>query len=355
MRKNSLKILLIVFFALGVTGLGLIISATVANDVSSSQRYEKARPLSLSDVMNDYAAFGIGGETLDKISDFEKTLSGYSSAKNNIVIVDGNGKIAYKLNDNFLHLNSDTMNMACRQSNAVTMDYSNSTRHWYLMRGLDDVCSDTSFGYADMIVIGDLKTPADDVRNMLDVYDGKSSEANLSICSISNGSEYPYGEDSNGNMAVPTSAPSDKVSPEKAQYLLWFRDAAMDAAISKALGPDYFDFYLYATRIGSLLLILYWLLAPVYVFIDARRRKTQPLPWALLVLLTNLVGLAVYWIYQAQNAKASPVCPSCGKSVSKGHLYCPWCAEPLVKACKGCGKALEREWVACPYCGKPVD
>jgi hypothetical protein len=108
---------------------------------------------------------------------------------------------------------------------------------------------------------------------------------------------------------------------------------------------------------GVMLVLLYWLLTPVWVFLDARRRQTQPLPWALLVLLTNLVGLSVYWIYHMQNAKTEPArsCPSCGKDVRKGYLFCPWCAVLLTKKCKGCGKELEKDWVACPWCGGPVE
>lgn len=106
-----------------------------------------------------------------------------------------------------------------------------------------------------------------------------------------------------------------------------------------------------------LALFVFWLLLPVWVFFDARRRQSQSLPWALLVLLTNVVGLVVYWIVHSQNAKITPLptCPSCGKTVHRKHLFCPWCAAPLVKNCSGCGKALEKGWVACPWCGKRVE
>lgn len=354
MRKHSLKPLLIVCIALGALGLGLVAAGNIVNDVTSQRRHEKARPLSLSGIVEAFKAFGVNGETLDKIDEFEKALAGYSAAKNNIVIVNADGSVVYKLNDNFLHLSGNTMVMACRNRNAVTMDDSNSVRHWYKVKGLDGMYS--GFGYTDMIIVGDVRTPLEDVRYMLDVYDGKNAEANISINCIryKDGSVNPYYDDYYG-MATPTSAPSESDISDKSQYLLWFREAAMDADIEKALGPSYYRFYNYAMNIGGVLLALYWLLAPVYVFLDARRRRAQPLPWALLVLLTNLVGLAVYWIYQAQNAKASPACPACGRAVNKGHAYCPWCASPLTKECEGCGKPVEREWKACPWCGKPVE
>ena len=86
-------------------------------------------------------------------------------------------------------------------------------------------------------------------------------------------------------------------------------------------------------EIPGLLFTLSWVIPPIWVARDARRRGVEnPLLWVVFVLLTWFVGLVVYLILRPQ--------------------------EPLVMECDGCGKEFERvvfgsetDAVDCPECG----
>jgi hypothetical protein len=49
-----------------------------------------------------------------------------------------------------------------------------------------------------------------------------------------------------------------------------------------------------AVLVGVLSLLLYWLLLPLWVFLDGRARGDRAVPWAMFVLVGNLVALLAY-------------------------------------------------------------
>lgn len=329
MRKRSLLIVFIAFVACFVLGLGLIVSGECVRHAVTAHYFSILESYSdgFNKAGNDFTNLGASGHTIEDINAFLKNLPESATSQSNVVIVGKDGVPVYKANDNYLYLDGGSLNMAWSNSYAVAMDASANEKHWYDVSNIGEM----EYYYIDNPpdTTGQIRESPQDMCNMLDSYNDSGPEANVTINDPSkDGTQY---------------------------YIMWFRSPEVDQAINTAAGSDYSPYATFADAAGVILIVLYWLLAPVWVFLDAKRRQTQPLPWALLVLLTNLVGLAVYWIYQAQNAKASPVCPKCGKAVNKSHVYCPWCGEPLAKECKGCGKALERDWVACPWCGKPVE
>jgi RNA polymerase subunit RPABC4/transcription elongation factor Spt4 len=332
-KSKLTKILLVVFISIGAAAILLI--GTVRLIVYEEDKSFSAKLGELDSRFNvigtAYMAFGSGFETQKAVDDFLNDIPESLRANNNIVIADKSGTIHYKTNNKYIHTESTELTMAW-DSYAVIFDQATGAKHWIQSRG--ESIAEIDSGYIRTIGTDKIPQSQEELRSMISSYSNINvTESEVDITYI--------GEQKNP------------------MYMFWFRDTGMGDAINKSFGQNenryrLFTYFYYA---GLLLLVLYWLLAPVWVFLDAHRRQTQPLPWALLVLLTNVVGLIVYWIVQSQNAKASPTlaCPACGKPVQKNHQYCPWCAAPLMKNCKGCGKALEEEWVACPWCGKVVD
>ncbi|GAB4282941.1 MAG: hypothetical protein Kow0067_03540 [Coriobacteriia bacterium] len=101
---------------------------------------------------------------------------------------------------------------------------------------------------------------------------------------------------------------------------------------------------------------------------DAQRRGAMPWFWALVVLLFNLAGWAIYMVIRPPELKEdalereleirareaelrhSPVCPACQNPVEPDYLICPTCMKKLKKPCISCERALKLDWGVCPYC-----
>ncbi len=102
---------------------------------------------------------------------------------------------------------------------------------------------------------------------------------------------------------------------------------------------------------------------------DADRRGAMPWFWALVVLMFNVFGWAVYMVVrppeiledahereleirarEALLSREGQTCPSCHRPVEPDFLLCPSCMKKLRKECVSCGKALKLEWTVCPYC-----
>ncbi len=105
-----------------------------------------------------------------------------------------------------------------------------------------------------------------------------------------------------------------------------------------------------ASVIGGLAaigLLVYWLSVAWWVFLDARKRGNLPFAWGLLVLLTNLVGAAIYLIARRQWLQ----CANCGAEVEKRFRHCPSCGHALITVCTKCDQPLRRGWTHCASCG----
>lgn len=102
---------------------------------------------------------------------------------------------------------------------------------------------------------------------------------------------------------------------------------------------------------AALLVALYWVLLALWAYRSAMRAKLYPLFWGLIVLATNLVGVAVYLLYKRGNA----VCGSCGASQSRSHLYCVNCGAMIGGTCKTCGGRISRKDRFCPGCGAKLE
>ena len=99
--------------------------------------------------------------------------------------------------------------------------------------------------------------------------------------------------------------------------------------------------------LGALGFLVYWLSMAWWTFKDVRDRGSRPFAWGLLVLFTNLVGVAVYLIARKEWRE----CPGCGQGIEKRFRFCPSCGHALKAACANCGQPLRRDWEYCANCG----
>lgn len=102
--------------------------------------------------------------------------------------------------------------------------------------------------------------------------------------------------------------------------------------------------------IAGLIFIIYWIGLALWVFKDANKKDRNPSLWALLVLITNLVGLFVYIIYR-QN---SIVCNSCGQLQSRDSKFCSSCGSKINKTCDRCNNVVSPKDKYCNNCGNKL-
>ena len=109
-------------------------------------------------------------------------------------------------------------------------------------------------------------------------------------------------------------------------------------AIAIALGIAALFSLILEGAIGALPLVIilvlsfaaYWVLVPWWVYLDATWRRMEPIPWALLTLMTNVVGLVTYLVIRYPDPRS---CPKCGADLAVGLKRCPYC---------GCTESLNR-------------
>lgn len=100
--------------------------------------------------------------------------------------------------------------------------------------------------------------------------------------------------------------------------------------------------------LAALGFVIYGLSLAWWGYTDARRRGGKAFAWGVLILLTNLVGVAVYLVARRERRD----CPSCGvNAIEKGFRYCPHCGHDLKPACAECGQPLRDGWAFCVACG----
>lgn len=112
-------------------------------------------------------------------------------------------------------------------------------------------------------------------------------------------------------------------------------------------------FFIGITRSGftevlaSLAAAAYWILVAYWVYLDARWRRMDALPWTVLTLLTNLVGFATYLVIRHPNPTT---CPQCSAPLNEGLKHCPYCGAEVVLVCPRCQSQVQPGWVFCPAC-----
>lgn len=81
--------------------------------------------------------------------------------------------------------------------------------------------------------------------------------------------------------------------------------------------------YMAALPISLAALVLYWLVLPLWVFLDAQARGEHARLWAVLALVGNLLGVVTYLLMRRPARRA---CPACNGPLEAGWEFCPRCA-----------------------------
>jgi hypothetical protein len=112
-----------------------------------------------------------------------------------------------------------------------------------------------------------------------------------------------------------------------------------------------------------LIMFVLWTAVSLWVYHDAEKRNHSGLLWGLFVYIGSVIGLIIYLIVRVSTADSTAAypaavamsCPSCGKSVQRSFVACPYCGTGLAKECSHCGKRVESDWKVCPYCQQPLE
>jgi len=104
-------------------------------------------------------------------------------------------------------------------------------------------------------------------------------------------------------------------------------------------------------RLGIIGLLLLFVSPPVWVYLDARKRRLPALLWSMFALLTSALGALIYTLVTRE---AGPACPECGERVSARFVVCPYCQTELKGTCSTCGQTVGLGWHYCPSCASEV-
>ncbi len=103
----------------------------------------------------------------------------------------------------------------------------------------------------------------------------------------------------------------------------------------------------FAAWAAAISLVIFIISLPFWVAMDADWRGMRGGAWAVLVVVTGLIGFAAYLIARLAPPK---VCPNCGEMVHSGYKRCPACGVTLLARCPKCGRKLRPGWQFCPRC-----
>lgn len=98
---------------------------------------------------------------------------------------------------------------------------------------------------------------------------------------------------------------------------------------------------------GLIALIVYLILLPLWVGMDAHWRGMRPFAWGSLVAMTNAIGLGAYLVARLP---APYPCMNCGEEVMGKYVRCPACGVSLMNRCPICRTPMKPNWQYCPAC-----
>lgn len=159
---------------------------------------------------------------------------------------------------------------------------------------------------------------------------------------------------------------------------------AIDAGIGDAIGEALAGFFgdpvtSFLLQLVGAYIVLVWLAAALWAFVDMRRRTNNPVAAyvsAGLVILASpvlfLPALLVHRILRPaeftterrvadlheaalEAETAIPRCPDCKRPVEEDWLLCPGCRRTLGHHCHACGGTVGLDWPVCAWCGEELE
>lgn len=138
----------------------------------------------------------------------------------------------------------------------------------------------------------------------------------------------------NGNLMVQNVSPTQRTP----SWLLDISGYGLGANITS----------LYSRAIA--LLILFIILLPIWVGMDAAWRGMRPFAWGIFIFMTSFIGLLAYLIARLP---APRPCSNCGEKVYGKYVRCPACGVDFLQWCPRCGRKMKPGWQFCPLCITP--
>lgn len=102
--------------------------------------------------------------------------------------------------------------------------------------------------------------------------------------------------------------------------------------------------------VTGIIILIYWIGLSLWVYRDANRRKEKAELWALLTLVTNIIGLIIYTMFKQTNN----ICYKCGAIQSKKNVFCTACGTQINKKCDKCGNIVDKKDCYCSSCGNKI-
>ena len=156
--------------------------------------------------------------------------------------------------------------------------------------------------------------------------------------------------------------------------------AGIDDAIGSALAGFFADPDTgFMVGLVGAYVVLVWLAAALWAFVDMRRRTTNPVAAyvsaALIVLASPVLFLPALLIHRIMRPgdftserrlahlrevalEAETVrsrCPDCRRPVEEDWLLCPDCRRHLGHSCHACGGTVGLDWPVCGWCGEELE
>lgn len=144
-------------------------------------------------------------------------------------------------------------------------------------------------------------------------------------------------------------------SPEKTMHYAYIGSKGWNVYsiqdIFRSANQYYDTLQYWFNNLGTASFIFFWLILPIWTFIDAKKKNYKPALWGILTLLTNVIGLIIYILTRREIS----TCHSCGEILDDRHIFCPYCGTPNRNICIACNKIIENGWAVCPYCGHKIE
>lgn len=102
--------------------------------------------------------------------------------------------------------------------------------------------------------------------------------------------------------------------------------------------------------IAGLIFMIYWIGLALWVYRDADRKNNNPALWGLMVLITNIIGLIIYTMYNQRNI----ICHKCGAMQDKENVFCTNCGAQINKVCPKCNNIIGKNDHYCSKCGEKL-